>query len=371
MTAGLPPQAPHPKPPIEISSAPMSDSASSKPPSERPTRIRVEDDRTGMDPVVLRRAFTDHVQFSRARDFRVATAFDRYISLALSVRDRLVQRWAATAHAYTEKDVKRAYYLSAEFLLGRALTANMQALGIQEELRAVLADLGIDLDKLIDQEPDAGLGNGGLGRLAACILESLATLGMPGYGYGIRYEFGIFEQVIRDGYQVERADEWLRFGNPWEVERPEYAVLVSFGGSVEHTHDGRSGFRAIWHPAEQILGVPYDTPIAGYGSNTMNSSASGPRARARSSISACSTRATTCAPSRRRTRPRSCRRCSTRTTTSPQGKSCASARSTSSSRARSTTSCGATGNIGQTSRASRRRSRSSSTTRTRRSRSRS
>src|SRR6185295_19113311 len=116
--------------------------------------------------------------------------------------------------------------------------------------RRVLAELGVDLDKLIEQEPDAGLGNGGLGRLAACILESLATLSMPGYGYGIRYEFGIFEQVIRDGFQVERADEWLRFGNPWEIERPEYAVLVSFGGYTERVPDKRGGFRVVWRHSE-------------------------------------------------------------------------------------------------------------------------
>jgi starch phosphorylase len=239
-------------------------------PSETP-EIRVEDDRTGMDPVVLRRAFMDHVQFSRSRDLSVATAHDRYVALALSVRDRLVQRWAKTARTYSAKDVKRAYYLSAEFLLGKALLSNLQAIGIEDAYRTVLKDLGIDLDKLIEQEPDAGLGNGGLGRLAACLLDSIATLSMPGYGYGIRYEFGIFEQVIREGNQVERADEWLRFGNPWEIERPEYAVLVSFGGSVERSVDSHGGFRFIWHPNEQILGVPYDTPIAGYRSNTVNS----------------------------------------------------------------------------------------------------
>src|SRR5262245_2285070 len=181
------------------------------------SRIRVEDDRTGMHPVVLRRAFTDHIQFSRSRDLQDATAFDRYVALALSARDRLVERWAKTQRTYYEKNVKRAYYLSAEFLLGRALETNLQALGIYDDYRKVLRELGIDLDEIIEREPDAGLGNGGLGRLAACLMESMATLGLPGYGYGIRYEFGIFDQVIRNGYQVERADQWLRFGNPWEI----------------------------------------------------------------------------------------------------------------------------------------------------------
>ncbi len=234
------------------------------------TRIRVEDDRTGMHPVVLRRAFTDHIQFSRARDIDNATNFDRFVALCLAVRDRLVQRWSQTQRTYYEKGVKRAYYLSAEFLLGRALQSNLQALGVEDEYRAVLRDLGISLDDLIEQEPDAGLGNGGLGRLAACILDSMATLQLPGYGYGIRYEFGIFEQAIRNGGQVERADEWLKFGNPWEVERPEYAVAVGFGGRTEMVPDGRGGFRVLWHPADQVLGVPYDTPIAGFRTNTVN-----------------------------------------------------------------------------------------------------
>src|SRR4051812_19016028 len=234
------------------------------------TAIAVEDDRTGMHPVVLRRAFTDHVQYSRSRDLDGATPFDRYMALALSVRDRLVQRWSKTQRTYYDKDVKRAYYLSAEFLLGRALTANLQALGVHEDYRQVLAEMGIDLDTLVEREPDAGLGNGGLGRLAACLLEAMATLGLPGSGDGIRYEFGIFEQAIRNGAQVERADEWLRFGNPWEIARPEYTVPVQFGGHTEHIGDGGGGFRVAWRGAEKVVGVPYDTPIAGYRSNTVN-----------------------------------------------------------------------------------------------------
>ena len=224
-----------------------------------------------MHPVVLKRAFSDHVQFSRSRDILSSTPFDRFVALALSVRDRLVLRWSKTQATYSEQDVKRAYYLSAEFLLGRALTANLQALDVYDTYRAVLGDMGIDLDELCEQEPDAGLGNGGLGRLAACLLESIATLSLPGQGYGIRYEFGIFEQAIRNGYQIERADEWLRFGNPWEIERPEYAVSVGFGGHTERVHDGKGGFRIDWVPSESVLGVPFDTPIAGHRTNTVNS----------------------------------------------------------------------------------------------------
>ena len=243
---------------------------SSTPTPDPAAHIAIEDDRTGMHPAVLRRAFTDHVQYSRSRNLAGATPFDRYMALSLSVRDRLVQRWAKTQRTYYEQDVKRAYYLSAEFLLGRALTANLQALDIFDDYRAVLAELGINLDDLIEQEPDAGLGNGGLGRLAACLLESMATLNLPGYGYGIRYEFGIFEQAIRNGAQVERADEWLRFGNPWEIARPEYTVPVKLGGHTEHQSDGKGGFRVIWRQEETVLGVPYDTPIAGHHTNTVN-----------------------------------------------------------------------------------------------------
>lgn len=229
-----------------------------------------QDARTGMHPRALRRAFADHLHFSRAHESAAATPYDRYVALASSVRDRLVDRWARTQRTYYEKDAKRGYYLSAEYLLGRALWCNLQALGVHEAYRSVLAELGLNLDELVEIEPDAGLGNGGLGRLAACFLDSAATLSMPVTGYGIRYEFGIFEQVIRDGYQVELADEWLRFGNPWEIERPEYVVPVLFGGHTERIPDKHGGYRIVWRPAQQVLGVPFDTPIAGYGVSTVN-----------------------------------------------------------------------------------------------------
>jgi starch phosphorylase len=238
--------------------------------SIRPSEPQIEDDRTSMHPAALRRAFLDHVQFSRSKNPNTATMFDRFMALSLAARDRLVERWIETQRTYYDRDVKRAYYLSAEFLLGRALVANLQALDIYDDYRSVLAGLGLDLDEVVEQEPDAGLGNGGLGRLAACFLESLATLGMPGQGYGIRYEFGIFEQAIRNGYQVERADEWLKFGNPWEIGRPEYTVPVGFGGHTLHIPNEGGGFKVIWQPATKVVGVPYDTPIAGFRSNTVN-----------------------------------------------------------------------------------------------------
>jgi glycogen phosphorylase len=235
-----------------------------------PSSVRVEDDRTSMHRAALLRAFVDHVKFSRGHAPEEATPLDRYVSLALSVRDRLVERWQATERAYAAADCKRVYYLSAEFLTGRALSCNLQALGVEDVYRQVLGDVGVDLGELVGQEPEPGLGNGGLGRLAACFLESMATLALPGQGYGIRYEFGIFEQDIQQGAQVERADEWLRFGNPWEIARPEHAVQVGFGGHTHTVPSDDGGFRVVWTPADAVQGVPHDVPIAGYRNNTVN-----------------------------------------------------------------------------------------------------
>src|SRR4051794_3211420 len=187
-------------------------------------------------PAALRAAFLDHLKYSRGKNPDTATTYDRFLSLALTVRDRLAERWVNTSRAYYQQDAKRAYYLSAEYLLGRALGNNLLNTGLMESARETFKEVGVDLHALLEMEPDAGLGNGGLGRLAACFLDSLATLGYPGFGYGIRYEFGIFTQDIVAGHQVERADEWLRFGNPWEIVRPEKAVAVRFYGHVEHHH---------------------------------------------------------------------------------------------------------------------------------------
>src|SRR5205823_10945828 len=162
-----------------------------------------------------------------------ATARDRFLSLALTVRDRLIERWIATQPRYYRRDAKRVYYLSAEFLMGRALLSNLLNLGLYETPRAAMRMIGLATTDLLEQEVDAGLGNGGLGRLAACFLDSMATLDIPGYGYGIRYEFGMFDQEIKDGHQVEKPDEWLRLGNPWELPRPEYGLPVRFGGHLE------------------------------------------------------------------------------------------------------------------------------------------
>ena len=218
----------------------------------------------------MRRSFIEHVEYTRGTSYDSSTPYDKYLALALSVRDRLARSWVKTQRRYNAANTKRAYYLSAEYLLGRALGNNLINIGLWDTAREALRELGVDLSSLLEMEPDAGLGNGGLGRLAACFLDSLATLGMPGMGYGIRYEFGIFTQEIINGNQVERADEWLRFGNPWEIARPERTVPVRFFGSVEQfiAPDGRKVSR--WVGGKTVMGVPYDTPVAGFGGHTVN-----------------------------------------------------------------------------------------------------
>jgi starch phosphorylase len=226
--------------------------------------------RTATDVETLKRSFLDHLQFAQGKDEHTATSLDRYFAVAYAVRDRMMRHWIQTQQAYYRNDAKRVYYLSLEFLMGRALENNLLNLGLYDPMRAALKDLGLDLADLLAQEPDAGLGNGGLGRLAACFLDSLATLQYPAYGYGIRYEFGIFDQEIRNGYQVERPEEWLRFGNAWEIPRPEYVVPVGFYGRTEHAPDATGRLRVSWMDARHVLGMPYDVPIAGYRNGTVN-----------------------------------------------------------------------------------------------------
>jgi glycogen phosphorylase len=226
--------------------------------------------RTAADVDTLKRAFADHLQYSQGKDEHTATALDRYFAVAYAARDRMMRRWIQTQQAYYKQDAKRVYYLSLEFLMGRALENNLLNLGIHDAMRSALSDLGLDLADLLAQEPDAGLGNGGLGRLAACFLDSLATLSYPAYGYGIRYEFGIFDQEIRNGYQVERPEEWLRFGSAWEIPRADATVPVSFYGRTEHRRDERGRIQVHWVDARHVLGMPYDVPIAGYGNDTVN-----------------------------------------------------------------------------------------------------
>ncbi|NOY25397.1 MAG: glycogen/starch/alpha-glucan phosphorylase [Oligoflexia bacterium] len=223
-----------------------------------------------MSPSAVRRAVLDHLQFTRAKNLQDAHDIDIYQAVAHAVRDRLVYRWMATSRTYQRHDVRRMYYLSAEYLPGRRLASSLLSLGIFELAKDELARFGLDLNQILEEEPDPGLGNGGLGRLAACFMDSLATLNLPAWGYGIRYEFGIFRQAIVDGWQVEKPDEWLSSGNPWEIARPEFAVAVGFCGHVD-TWSGRDGRpRARWVPGEHVIGLPYDTPIPGYRTDTVN-----------------------------------------------------------------------------------------------------
>ncbi|XP_014849665.1 PREDICTED: glycogen phosphorylase, liver form [Poecilia mexicana] len=213
----------------------------------------------------LKKGFNRHLHFTLVKDRNIATPRDYYFALAHTVRDHLVGRWIRTQQFYYEADPKRVYYLSLEFYMGRTLQNTMINLGLQNACDEAIYQLGLDMEELEEVEEDAGLGNGGLGRLAACFLDSMATLGLAAYGYGIRYEYGIFNQKIRDGWQVEEADDWLRHGNPWEKARPEYMLPVHFYGRVEETRDGPK-----WVDTQVVLAMPYDTPIPGYMNNTVN-----------------------------------------------------------------------------------------------------
>src|SRR5271166_5018002 len=204
------------------------------------------------------------------KDAAAATDRDWFVAAALTARDRVIHRWLAAERASRGKGRKCVYYLSLEFLIGRLFNDVLGNLGLGEIVNAALGDLGVDLVRLRASEPDAALGNGGLGRLAACFLESMATLGIPACGYGIRYDHGLFRQVIRDGWQQEYPEEWLSFGNPWEFARAELIYDVHFGGRVEQTVGPQGIARSVWHPDETIEAVAYDTPIVGWRARHVN-----------------------------------------------------------------------------------------------------
>ncbi len=229
-----------------------------------------EEHRTGESVEALKRAIMDNLYYREARIPAVATRNDWYMAVAYTVRDRIMNRWIKTLDTIMKKDVRVVSYLSAEFLMGPHLVNNMINLGIYEEMKEAAAQLGLDLQALIDQEEEPGLGNGGLGRLAACFMDSLATLEIKAIGYGVRYEFGIFDQEIHDGWQVEKTDKWLRLGNPWEIERPEIAFEVNWGGHTEAVYDREGRYRVKWVPQRVVKGVAYDTPILGYRVNSVN-----------------------------------------------------------------------------------------------------
>ncbi len=229
-----------------------------------------EHTRTGLTVGHLRRAILDNLRFILGRHPWLATHNEWYQALAYTLRDRLMDRWIRAVPSLIRPDVRVVSYLSAEFLLGPQLANNLLALGVMDPCREAVAEFGLRLDDLVAHEEEPGLGNGGLGRLAACFMDSLATLEIPAMGYGLRYEFGIFEQRIRDGWQVEVTDKWLRLGNPWEIPRHEFVFPVSFGGRTEAWRDGSGRERKRWIPARVVKGVAYDTPIVGYGVETVN-----------------------------------------------------------------------------------------------------
>jgi glycogen phosphorylase len=218
-------------------------------------------------PDEIKQAFRDNLRSRLGRLERFATKNDLYLALALTVRDRLFERIVETIDTYGGVNARRVAYLSAEYLPGPHLANNLLNLGITDVTREALRELGYDLEELISQEEEPGLGNGGLGRLASCFMDSLASVEVPALGYGIRYEFGIFDQVIRNGWQEEITDKWLHLGNPWEIARPDIAYSVKFGGHTEILRDQQGTFR-VWVPDTEIKGVAYDTPIAGYRVNT-------------------------------------------------------------------------------------------------------
>ena len=230
-----------------------------------------EDIRTGLSPAALAQAVADNLHYVQARVPEIATRNDWYMALACTVRDRLLDRWIKTVQGMlTSKDVRVVCYLSAEFLMGPQLGNSLINLGIYDPAREAVGRLKLDFDELLAQEEEPGLGNGGLGRLAACFMDSLSTLEVPAIGYGIRYEFGIFDQEIRDGWQVEVTDKWLRLGNPWEIPRPEITFDVKLGGHTEHYRDEQGRQRVRWIPARVVKGVAYDTPVTGYRVTTTN-----------------------------------------------------------------------------------------------------
>jgi len=224
----------------------------------------------GTDWKSIQISFANHLEYSLSKDQYTATDRDLYLSLALSARDRLIERWIRTQQLYYNHDVKRVYYLSAEYLMGRLLVNNLINLGLYKDTKRAMEELSIDLDDLCENEPDMGLGNGGLGRLASCFLDSMATLEIPAYGYGIRYEFGIFDQAIRNLGQVELPENWLKYTNPWEIARPEYSFCVHFYGKIKQIILPDGKLKTEWVDTNDVIGIAYDIPINGYDNNTVN-----------------------------------------------------------------------------------------------------
>jgi len=214
--------------------------------------------------------YAQHLTHSLAVREDKATDYDRYKAMALSIRDLMVDKWLETKDAHEKKNPKFVYYISLEYLIGRAMGNALINLDIYNDAKEAAKELGFDLEDVREQEVDAGLGNGGLGRLAACFLDSMATLDLPAVGYGIRYDYGIFKQVFENGYQTEEPDNWMRLGNPWEICRPESSVTVRFYGRSEQCHHSKNPNKRVWVDAQEVQALPYDTPIPGYKTNNVN-----------------------------------------------------------------------------------------------------
>ncbi len=233
-------------------------------------KVQVEDDRTGTSVETLKRAILDNLYYVVGKTPEAATAIDHYSAVAYTVRDRILARWIATLESLASRDVRIVSYLSAEYLVGPHLANSLLNLGVEAPFRQAIKELNQDLNRIIDQEQEPGLGNGGLGRLAACYMESMSTLGVQAIGYGIRYQYGIFHQIIQDGWQVELTDYWLRYGNPWEIRRPQASVDVGYFGHTEASTDSKGAYKVRWIPRSIVRGVPYDTPVLGYRSGVVN-----------------------------------------------------------------------------------------------------
>lgn len=238
-------------------------------PMNNPNTLKPHDD-THLDVNTIKQKILDHLHYTIAKTPQAATDRDWFNAIAHTLRDCMTERWMATMNTYYQQDTKRIYYLSLEFLMGRTLVKSMLNLGLYDKYSQVITELGLSLDNISELEPDPALGNGGLGRLAACFLDSIATMGLPGYGYGIRYEYGMFFQRIYNGFQVEHPDNWLRYDNPWEFPRAEVLYQVNFGGHVVEYEDehGHKGYH--WMDTEDVMAMAYDTPITGYATSTVN-----------------------------------------------------------------------------------------------------
>lgn len=233
-------------------------------------RQQLKYDYLGLDQESLKHSLANRLEYSAGKDLYTATPRDWFHVAAWTVRDRLMERWMETMRSYYRADAKRVYYLSLEFLIGRTLTNGLINLGIHDPFVNALTEIGVHLEEIQEMENDAALGNGGLGRLAACFLDSMASLGIPGYGYGIRYEYGIFTQTIDNGHQIEHPENWLRYGNPWEFPRAEVLYPVKFNGRVISYNDEKGQQRFSWVDTDEVMAMAYDTPVPGYGNSTVN-----------------------------------------------------------------------------------------------------